>query len=122
MRRLTFILIGFVLIFCSCRSITLSNDIPADYDFKYDIYSHIRMYFRANLKYPSVDELRNFCWEIINEQMRIYSLLLKSMIMLLKRSRLDERIYYDVYYPIQMKFHLNRKRKQCMYFGKVESG
>lgn len=67
MRRLTFILIGFVLIFCSCRSITLSNDIPADYDFKYDIYSHIRMYFRANLKYPSVDELRNFCWEIINE-------------------------------------------------------
>ena len=67
MRRLTYILIGFVIIFYGCRSITLSKDIPADYDFKYDIYSHIRMYFRANLKYPSVDELQNFCWEIINE-------------------------------------------------------
>lgn len=67
MKRLGYILFGFILLLYGCKSVSLSSDIPADYDLKFDIYSHIKWYFRANLKYPSVDELRNFCWEIINE-------------------------------------------------------
>ena len=41
--------------------------ISIDYDFKFDLYSHVKWYYRANLKYPSVEELKNFCWKIIDD-------------------------------------------------------
>ena len=60
------LLIVLLLVLYSCKSIAL-YDTSTDYDFKFDLYSQVKMYFRANLKYPTVNELWNYCWKITNE-------------------------------------------------------
>ena len=50
------LLIVLLLVLYSCKSIAL-YDTSTDYDFKFDLYSQVKMYFRANLKYPTVNEL-----------------------------------------------------------------
>ena len=54
------LLIVLLLVLYSCKSIAL-YDTSTDYDFKFDLYSQVKMYFRANLKYPTVNELWNYC-------------------------------------------------------------
>lgn len=66
MRKIVYILCGFMLLLCSCRSVKLNN-VPFDYDFKYDLYHHIKLFYRIYLRYPTVSELQHFCWEMINE-------------------------------------------------------
>lgn len=60
------LLIVLLLVLYSCKSIAL-YDTSTDYDFKFDLYSQVKMYFRANLKYPTVNELWDYCWKITNE-------------------------------------------------------
>lgn len=60
------LLIVLLLVLYSCKSIAL-YDTSTDYDFKFDLYSQVKMYFRVNLKYPTVNELWNYCWKITNE-------------------------------------------------------
>ena len=59
-------ILDFAIFLYSCKSIAL-YDTSTDYDFKFDLYSQVKMYFRANLKYPTVNELWNYCWKITNE-------------------------------------------------------
>lgn len=66
MRKIVYILCGFMLVLCSCRSVKLNN-VPLDYNFKYDLYHHIKLFYRVYLRYPTVAELQLFCWEMINE-------------------------------------------------------
>ena len=61
-----YILCGFMFVLCSCRSVKLNN-VSSDYNFKYDLYHHIKLFYRVYLRYPTVVELQHFCWEMINE-------------------------------------------------------
>lgn len=66
MKKICYIFCGLLLVLYGCKSTTL-NAGSTDYDFKFDLYSQIKMYFRANLKYPTIDELWNNCWKTTNE-------------------------------------------------------
>lgn len=66
-RFVVYMISGLVLVLYSCKSLTSKENSLPDYDFKFDLYSHVKWYYRANLKYPSIEELYDFCWEIINE-------------------------------------------------------
>lgn len=58
---------SFTFVTYSCKSLHSKDTITPEYDFKYDLYSHVKWYYRANLKYPSVNDLFNYYWKIVNE-------------------------------------------------------
>ena len=66
-RFLVYAITGLFLVIYSCKSLPSEGGNSIDYDFKFDLYSHVKWYYRANLKYPSVGELKNFCWKIIDD-------------------------------------------------------
>ena len=66
-RFVVYMFSGLILVLCSCKSLPSKESNLPDYDFKYDLYSHLKWYYRANLKYPSIKELYDFYWGIINE-------------------------------------------------------
>ena len=66
-RFLVYAITGLFLVIYSCKSLPSEGGNSIDYDFKFDLYSHVKWYYRANLKYPSVEELKNFCWKMIDD-------------------------------------------------------
>lgn len=60
------LLIVLLLVLYSCKSIAL-YDTSTDYDFKFDLYSQVKMYFRCELKYPTVRTLELFVENNQNE-------------------------------------------------------
>ena len=53
-RFLVYAITGLFLVIYSCKSLPSEGGNSIDYDFKFDLYSHVKWYYRANLKYPSV--------------------------------------------------------------------
>ena len=67
MKKIVYVITGLFLVIYSCKSLPSGGGDSIDYDFKFDLYSHVKWYYRANLKYPSVEELKIFCWEMIDD-------------------------------------------------------
>lgn len=66
-RFVVYIFSGVILVLCSCKSLPSKESNLPDYDFKFDLYSHVKWYYRVNLKYPSIEELYDYYWGIIND-------------------------------------------------------
>lgn len=66
-RFVVYIFSGLILVLCSCKSLPSKESNLPGYDFKFDLYSHVKWYYRANLKYPSIEELYDYCWGIVND-------------------------------------------------------
>ena len=97
-RFLVYAITGLFLVIYSCKSLPSEGGNSIDYDFKFDLYSHVKWYYRANLKYPSVGELKNFCWKIIDvANDNTFSLIKKEQ---------DVKICCNIYPCIRMIFHL----------------
>ena len=105
------LLIVLLLVLYSCKSIAL-YDTSTDYDFKFDLYSQVKMYFRANLKYPTVNELWNYCWKITNEV---------NDDTFLSFDDFDKAAYKNVSgLYIKRKFRSNLRKEQCLFFGRIK--
>lgn len=105
-RFLVYAITGLFLVIYSCKSLPSEGGNSIDYDFKFDLYSHVKWYYRANLKYPSVEELKNFCWKMIddaNDNTFSSLVILKSL--LIKKEQ-DAKICCNIYPCIRMIFHL----------------
>ena len=66
-RFVVYMISGLILVLCSCKSLPSKENSLLGYDFKSDLYNHMKWYYRANLKYPSIEELYDFYWRIIND-------------------------------------------------------
>lgn len=66
-KLIVYVIGGLVFALYSCRSLTATDTIHPDYEFEYDLYNHVKWYYRATLKYPSIDELYEYYWNIVNE-------------------------------------------------------
>ena len=62
------LIIYFVFLFlCGCQSLHLSERrIPMSDNIGYEMHFQLRSYYLKNLKYPSLDEFINYCWERTN--------------------------------------------------------
>lgn len=115
------LLIVLLLVLYSCKSIAL-YDTSTDYDFKFDLYSQVKMYFRANLKYPTVNELWDYCWKITNEV---------NDNTFLSFDDFDKAAYKNVSGREELlqhlslykrKFRSNLRKEQCLFFGRIKNG
>ena len=108
------LLIVLLLVLYSCKSIAL-YDTSTDYDFKFDLYSQVKMYFRANLKYPTVNELWNYCWKITNEVNHLMTLIRRHI----KMYQVGKS-FCSIYLYIKRKFRSNLRKEQCLFFGRIK--
>ena len=116
------LLIVLLLVLYSCKSIAL-YDTSTDYDFKFDLYSQVKMYFRANLKYPTVNELWDYCWKITNEvNDNTFSYHLMTLIRRHIKMSQVEKSFCSIYLYIKRKFRSNLRKEQCLFFGRIKNG
>lgn len=113
------LLIVLLLVLYSCKSIAL-YDTSTDYDFKFDLYSQVKMYFRANLKYPTVNELWNYCWKITNEVNDDTFLSLMTLIRRHIKMYQVGKSFCSIYLYIKRKFRSNLRKEQCLFFGRIK--
>lgn len=113
------LLIVLLLVLYSCKSIAL-YDTSTDYDFKFDLYSQVKMYFRANLKYPTVNELWNYCWKITNEVMMTHFYHLMTLIRRHIKMYQVGKSFCSIYLYIKRKFRSNLRKEQCLFFGRIK--
>ena len=111
------LLIVLLLVLYSCKSIAL-YDTSTDYDFKFDLYSQVKMYFRANLKYPTVNELWNYCWKITNE-VNDDTFLSFDDFDNIKMYQVGKS-FCSIYLYIKRKFRSNLRKEQCLFFGRIK--
>lgn len=67
MKYIVYVICGLIPVLYGCKSHSFKEPGFLDYELKVEFYNHVKWYYRANLKYPSEEELCQFCWEIIND-------------------------------------------------------
>lgn len=66
-KLIVYLICSLFIVPYSCKSLSSRDTNIPDYDFKYDLYNHVKWYYRVNLKYPSFKELFEYYWQIVND-------------------------------------------------------